>query len=86
MLRWHVGDVIGCYIDLTDLNQTRIGYTQNGVDLGIIFTTTIKPATGISPSLSCDWLQSATVNFGATPFKYAICRLLVDFIIDHIHL
>jgi ankyrin repeat protein len=68
---WHVGDVIGCYIDLTDLNQTRIGYTQNGVDLGIIFTTTIKPATGISPSLSCDWLQSATVNFGATPFKYS---------------
>ena len=74
MIRWHVGDVIGCSIDLTDLDQTRIGYTQNGVDLGIIFTTTVDPVKGISPSISCDWLQSATFNFGATPFRYGwIC-------------
>ncbi|KAI0089737.1 hypothetical protein BDY19DRAFT_992708 [Irpex rosettiformis] len=68
------GDVIGCGIDFS---QNRVFYTKNGAFLGMVFDNVgkgvdIYPSIGLRQST-----ESIRVNFGHSPFKYAID--------DHVH-
>ncbi|KAI0684098.1 hypothetical protein BC835DRAFT_1422597 [Cytidiella melzeri] len=68
------GDVIGCGIDFS---QNKAFYTKNGAFLGMVFETVGKdidlyPSIGLRHSS-----ESIRVNFGHSPFKYAID--------DHVH-
>ena len=51
--RWHIGDVIGCMIDMDTLN---IQFTVNGEDLGVAFTE-IDISGGVcsSETWECDF-------------------------------
>ncbi|KAF9353661.1 RING finger and SPRY domain-containing protein 1 [Mortierella sp. AD094] len=69
---WKPGDVLGVYLDI---DNTFMECFINGKSLG---TTSpfdkdhfaIQAKSGFFPALSCTSFQQATVNFGATPFKY----------------
>ncbi|KAI0344287.1 SPRY-domain-containing protein [Trametopsis cervina] len=68
------GDVIGCGIDFS---QNKAFYTKNGAFLGMVFENVGKgidlyPSIGLRHSS-----ESVRVNFGHSPFKYAID--------DHVH-
>ncbi|KAF9204924.1 RING finger and SPRY domain-containing protein 1 [Haplosporangium sp. Z 27] len=69
---WKAGDVLGVYLDV---DNAIIECFLNGVSLGVAspFDTdhfAIQAKSGFYPALSCTSFQQATVNFGATPFKY----------------
>lgn len=64
-------DIIGVALDL---DNKKLEYYKNGVSMGVAFTTEINNlGTNIFPIVSI-WVASgsATVNFGASLFKYAI--------------
>ncbi|KAF9162043.1 RING finger and SPRY domain-containing protein 1 [Mortierella sp. AD010] len=69
---WKSGDVLGVYLDV---DNAFMECFINGKSLG---TTSpfdkdhfaIQAKSGFFPALSCTSFQQATVNFGATPFKF----------------
>ena len=62
------GDCVGCYIDLA---ANQIGFTLNGADQGVAYS--LPPhlkGQGLYPAI-CLKSAAVSVNFGATPFKFA---------------
>jgi hypothetical protein len=71
---WKPGDVIGLYLDVDNAITECF---LNGKSLGKISPFErdhfgIQAISGYFPALSFTSFQQATVNFGATPFRY--CR------------
>ncbi|KAF9438275.1 RING finger and SPRY domain-containing protein 1 [Entomortierella beljakovae] len=69
---WKPGDVLGVYLDV---DNAKVECFINGQSLGVISPFekdhfAIQAKSGFFPALSCTSFQQATVNFGATPFKY----------------
>ena len=65
--KFDVGDVIGCYLDMT-CDPHTIGYTVNGFPQGVAFCVTSRELTGqaIFPHILTK-NQNFTVNFGQMP-------------------
>ncbi|KAG0050146.1 hypothetical protein BGZ83_005066 [Gryganskiella cystojenkinii] len=69
---WKVGDILGFYLDV---DNAIMECFVNGRSLGPITPLRkehfgIQAISGFFPALSFTSFQQATVNFGATPFKY----------------
>ncbi|ETT36724.1 hypothetical protein C161_09443 [Paenibacillus sp. FSL R5-192] len=66
---WVLGDVIGLYLDL---DAGTLGFTRNGVDLGVAFSD-IKTLGEVYPVIGAGGgnSRSAFINFGFTPFFYS---------------
>ncbi|KAF9949484.1 RING finger and SPRY domain-containing protein 1 [Mortierella alpina] len=69
---WRPGDVLGFYLDI---DNAQMECFINGGSLGVISPFlkdhfSIQATVGYYPAFSFTSFQQATVNFGATPFKY----------------
>ncbi|KAF9954523.1 RING finger and SPRY domain-containing protein 1 [Mortierella alpina] len=72
MEAWRPGDVLGFYLDIDNAHMECF---INGKSLGVISPFlkdhfSIQATVGYYPAFSFTSFQQATVNFGATPFKY----------------
>jgi hypothetical protein len=67
------GDVVGVAVDLDNRQMT---FYQNGVSLGVGYSSATLPAGTYSPFVSDPYNGSSsttlTVNFGQSPFKYSV--------------
>ncbi len=63
-LRWHIGDIIGCFIDMNDLT---IEFSINGEKQGIAFAD-FDVAGGMFPAVSLNMGQAMQFNFGQVDF------------------
>ncbi|KAF9896818.1 RING finger and SPRY domain-containing protein 1, partial [Lobosporangium transversale] len=69
---WKAGDIVGVYLDV---DNAIMEVFLNGKALGPVTPLdidhfNIQANSGFYPAFSCTSFQQATVNFGATPFKY----------------
>eukprot|EP01125_Pyxidicula_operculata_P000075 TRINITY_DN1010_c0_g1_i1.p1 TRINITY_DN1010_c0_g1~~TRINITY_DN1010_c0_g1_i1.p1 ORF type:complete len:369 (-),score=99.42 TRINITY_DN1010_c0_g1_i1:111-1217(-) len=62
---WNAGDVVGVMLDI---EQKRVSYSINGIDLGIAFSN-IRVDGGLHPVVSIQSSAKVQVNFGRK-FKY----------------
>ncbi|CAO3563920.1 unnamed protein product [Mortierella alpina] len=72
MEAWRPGDVLGFYLDI---DNAQMECFINGKSLGVISPFlkdhfSIQATVGYYPAFSFTSFQQATVNFGATPFKF----------------
>jgi hypothetical protein len=66
--RWKSGDVLGCWCKFSDEKETtvQIGYTLNGSDLGVAFSSYIAAGSGFGffPAVSANLGEVVDMNFG----------------------
>jgi len=67
---WMAGDIIGCLIDM---DEGTIAYTRNGHMMGVAFEDIRRGSScAYFPAVSLSYGEVIQMNFGATPFRYAI--------------